>query len=89
MSAKSLLFSGTLPFVDPPECGPCRTEVPITIRKFGRLYKFVVRDKIVIEDPYLMMVKAAAFAIAQGEPYAGLAPERAVRDFLIKSNVVI
>jgi hypothetical protein len=24
-----------------------------------------------------------------GEPYAGLTPERAVRDFLIKSNVVI
>ena len=89
MSAKSLLFSGTLPFVDPPGCGPCRIEVPITIRSQGRLYRFVVRDKIVIEDPYLVLVKAAAFAIQEGEGYSGTPPERSVRDFLVKTNIVI
>lgn len=87
--AKSLLFTNTLPFNVPPGCSPCRQEVTFTIRKHGRLYTFVLRDKIVVEDPYLVMVKAEAFAIGQGEPYAGIPPERAVRDFLIKSNVVI
>jgi len=89
MSAKSLLFSGTLPYSEPPGCGPGRQEVPITIRKHGRLYRFVLRDRIAIEDPYLVLVKAIAFAVQEGEPYAGQVPERAVRDFLIKSSVVI
>ncbi len=89
MSAKSLLFTGDLPYEDPPGCGPCRVEIPLVIQKNGRLYNFIVRDKISIEDPYLMMVKAGAFAIRTGEPYAGNSPSRDVRDFLIKSNVVI
>jgi len=89
MSAKSLLFTGALPYTDPPGCGPCRTEVTMTIQKNGRLYNFIVRDKIVIEDPYLVLVKAGAFSIRTGEPYAGATPDRSVRDFLIKSNVVI
>jgi hypothetical protein len=86
---KSLLFTGTLPFSIPPGCTPCRIEVPITIRKHGRLYKMVLRDKIAVDDPYLMMVKALAFAIQTGEPYSGRPPERSVRDFLIKDSVVI
>jgi len=87
--AKSLLFTGELPFGVPPGCAPCRQEVAFSIRKFGRIYNFKLRDKIAIEDPYLVMVKAEAFALQQGEPYAGIPPERLVRDFLIKSNVVI
>jgi hypothetical protein len=87
--AKSLLFTDTLPFGVPPGCAPCRQETVITIRKFGRLYTFKLRDKIAIEDPYLVLVKAEAFSISQGEPYGGLPPERSVRDFLIKSNLVI
>lgn len=87
---KSLLHQGVTPFVIPPECAViCRTEVPITIRKGGRLYRFVLRDKVVPEDPYLTLVKAAAFAIAQAEPYNGRSPDRAIKDFLIKDTVVI
>lgn len=89
MSAKSLLFTGDLPFSVPAGCAPGRQEVPVTIRKFGRLYKFILRDKITVEDPYAILVKAAAFAVQEGEPYAGRTPERSVRDFLIKSSVVI
>jgi hypothetical protein len=89
VSAKSLLFTGDLPYSEPVTCRPGRQEIPITLRKNGRLYKFVVRDKISIEDPYTMLVKASAFAIGTGEPYAGQPPARAVRDFLIKSSVVI
>ncbi len=88
---KSLLFQGVTPFSVPPACAanPCRVEVPITLRRDGRLYRFVLRDKIVPEDPYLVMVKAAAFSIAQSEPYAGRIPDRGTRDLLIKDSVVI
>lgn len=86
---KSLLFTDSTPFNEPPGCGPCRTEVVRTFRKNGRLYRVVLRDKIVVEDPYLVMVKAFAFAIQQGEPYMGVPPPRTIRDFLIKSSVVI
>lgn len=87
--AKSLLFTTSSPFQVPPGCTAGRQEVQYTVRKYGRLYKFTLRDKIVVEDPYLVMVKAEAFAIAQGEPYAGVPPERAVRDFLLKSNIQV
>lgn len=88
---KSLLFQGVTPFIEPPDCAaiPCRTEVPISIRKDGRIYNFVLRDKVVPEDSYLVLVKASAFAISQAQPYNGKSPDRAVKDFLIKQTVVI
>lgn len=89
---KSLLFqTGTSPFIEPAQCGaiPCRNEVPINIRKDGRVYKFVLRDKVVPEDPYLTLVKALAFAIQMNEPYSGQSPERSIKDFMVKNNVVI
>ena len=83
---KSLLFAqGT---DTPPGCGP-RTEVTQVLRKNGRLYTLVMRDKIVVEDPYLVMVKATGFAVQQGETYPGTPPARGIRDFLVKTNVVI
>jgi hypothetical protein len=84
---KSLLFTGQVPFGVPPGCGPCRNEVTVTIRKYGRLYTMKLRDKVVVEDPYLVLVKAEAFALQQGEPYAGIVPPRSLRDFLIKNNL--
>lgn len=85
--AKSLLFTGGVPFGVPPGCGPCRQEVSVTIRKFGRLYTIKMRDKVVVEDPYLVLVKAEAFALQQGEPFSGITPPRALRDTLIKNNL--
>lgn len=84
---QSLLFNGGVPFNVPPGCGPCRRTVTVTIRKFGRLYTFTMNDKIVVEDPYLNLVRAEAFALQQGEPFSGSTPPRTVRDFLIKSNL--
>lgn len=88
---KSLLFQGLTPFNESPSCAypPCRTEVPLNIYKDGRIYNFVLRDKIVPEDSYLVLVKAVAFAISQAQPYNGKSPDRAVKDFLIKRTVVI
>jgi hypothetical protein len=53
------------------------------------MFRFVLRDKLVPEDALLVMVKAAAFSIANEEPYNGKGPDRSVRDFLIKDTVVI
>lgn len=86
---KSLLFQDSSPFVEPPTCAPCRKEVVVTFKKNGRLYTMTLRDKISVEDPYLTMVKAAAFAIRTSEPYVMQPPPRGVRNFLINSNVVI
>lgn len=88
---KSLLFQGVTPFVEPPGCAaiPCRTEVELSIMKDGYLYRFILREQVVPEDSYLVLVKAAAFGIAQRQANNGKSPERSVKDFLIKSTVII
>jgi hypothetical protein len=89
---KSLLFqAGATPFSDPDGCQarPSRQEVSLAIRKDGRVYRFKLRDKVVPEDPYLMLTQATAFAIMNDEPYNGLPPDRSVRDWLIKNTVVV
>ena len=87
---RSLLYQdGATPFIAPSLCGPCRNEITTTIKFNGRLYTVTIRDKIGPEDPYLVLIKAAAFAIQNGEPYAGTTTSRAVRDFLIRDNVVV
>jgi len=85
----SLLFQPNPPFEQPDACGPGRTE---NIRRFiknGKVYTMVWRDKVTIEDPYLVMVKAAAYAIRMNEPYGARTPRRDFRDFLIKNNLII
>jgi hypothetical protein len=74
----------------PPGCTLCdRIEVPVSIRKDGRIYRFVLRDKLVVEDVAIMLMKAAAFSIAQGEPYSATPISRALRDVLIKQDTVM
>ena len=88
---KSLLFQGTTVLTLPSSCVslPCRQEVTVSLRKDNRLYNYVVRDKIVPEDPYIVMIKALAFAVRYSSVYPGAEPPKAVRDFLIKSSVVV
>ena len=88
--AKPLLFQDSSQAVIPPGCALVeRVEVPVSLRKNGRVYRFMLRDKIVPEDLLSIMVKAAAFSISQGEPYAGTPPPRSVKDYLIKQDTVI
>lgn len=88
---RSLIAQGVTNFDVPPECSgsPCRKEVTFSLRDQGRIYRFVARDKLMPEDPYLVLVKAALFSIRHAEPYAGRATERNVKDFLIKQNLVL
>jgi hypothetical protein len=88
---RSLLAQGLTPFTTPSGCTtvPCRTEVTFSFKQNGRIYSFVARDKIIPEDPYFTLVKAAAFAIQQNEPYNGRTPPRSLKDFLVRSNLLI
>ncbi len=65
-----------------------RTEVSIPVRRGGKIYHYVVRDKITPEDPYLVMVRAAARARQLRREYNATPPSRALRDFLIKPGSV-
>jgi len=86
---KSILFQPATPFPGVVPCGPCRTEQKFDIHKNGYIYSFVMRDKIVPEDPYLVLIKAYAFSVRYASKYPGAEPPRAVRDFLIKGPVVV
>jgi len=86
---KSLLFQDGAPFVEPDICTPCRKEAEVVIRGRSRVYRVKVRDKIVVDDWYLVAVKAAAFAIQNAEPNTVVTLPRKARDFLIKENLVI
>ena len=87
--AKSLLFQPGQLLQEPPECGPGRQEVTAKFRKDGRFYNLTVRDKVVPEDPYIVQIKAAAFATKTGEPYMGRVVPRSLRDVFIKNAVTI
>lgn len=86
---KSILFGDSLPFGEVIGCDAGRQETEVTVEDAGRLYHVVVRDKIMVEDPYLVLVKAEAFALQQGEVFNAKPTPRDVKDFLIRSNVVI
>lgn len=87
---RSLLYQDGATMQVPPGCTLSdRIEVPVSIRKDGRIYRFVLRDKVVVEDVAVMMMKAAAFAISQGEPYSATPISRALRDVLIKQDTVM
>lgn len=74
-------------FSTPTLCGPCRVESSFTVQLEGKLYTFVMRDKISPEDPYLIWLKATAFSIARREVYRGVPAPRSVRDFMCKNQV--
>ena len=86
---RSLLYQGNTPLSEPLTCGLGRNEAEVVLQHNGRKYILQLHDKVAIEDPYLTMVRATAFAIGQGEPYNGKSPERSLKDYLIKDNLVI
>jgi hypothetical protein len=85
----TLLKQPDAPFTEAPGCGPGRNETVQRFIKNGKVYTMVWRDKITIEDPYLVLVKTSAYGVRTNEPYGGRTPRRAYRDYLIKSSLVI
>lgn len=47
----------------------------------------IVRDSVVPEDPYLNLVRAAAFQLVEKGPFPVPPIGRSVKDFLIKTNL--
>jgi hypothetical protein len=85
---KSLLYQPGQILKSPPTCKPCRDEVVTSFQRDGRTYTLTMRNKVVVEDPYIVLIKAAAFAISQQEPFSGRIVPREIRDTLIKTNTV-
>lgn len=84
---RSLLSQPTSPFPNAVLCPAGRTEDTFTVVHNGLLYRFVLRDKVTIEDPYLALVKATAFAIKHGVGYPGAQPTKQLKDSLVKTPV--
>lgn len=85
---RSLLAQPDSPFPHVKIGNTDRSESVFTIKKNGKLYTFTAKDKIAVEDPYVVLAKAIAYAIRHGTGYPGAEPSRVVRDYIIKSSVV-
>ncbi|MEI6356757.1 MAG: hypothetical protein WCP53_06605 [Verrucomicrobiota bacterium] len=83
---RTILANGNMPDIDY-LAARRRTETTQTFHRDGVRHTLVVRSKVAVEDPYLMLVKATAESIRGG---VDLLPEeipRSIRDFLVRSNV--
>jgi hypothetical protein len=86
---KSVFYQPSSPFAGTYPCAPCRVENAFSIYNNGYIYNFVVRDKVIPEDPYMVMMKAYAFSVQFATPYPGGEPPRVIRDALIKGAVAV
>ena len=69
---------------------PVRNEVTISFPLAdGIIRRAVIRDKIVIEDPYLKLVRAKLFSIKQNDDFAAELTTRKIKNALIKQNIQI
>jgi hypothetical protein len=55
----------------------------------GRIVTVIVRDTVVVEDPYLNLARAKALSVRTGEAYDADRTTPAIKDHLIKTNVSI
>ena len=85
---KSTFYQPTNPFPGTTPCPAGRTEQQFDLHRNGYVYQFVMRDKVVPEDPYLVLIKAYAFSVRFACKYPGGCPPRPVLDFLIKQQVL-
>jgi hypothetical protein len=55
----------------------------------GRTLTVYIRDTIVVEDPYLKLVKAKLYSVRTGNPFMADMTDRTIKDSLIKVNIQI
>ena len=69
---------------------PCRNEL---ITRYpmadGTVRTVIVRDSVVIEDPYLKLVRAKLLSIRTGKEFGADVTPRAIKDVLVKQNIQI
>jgi len=85
----SRLYQPDPPFSETEGCASCPEPTSQKFFKDGKIYTIRFREKVQIEHPYTVMVRATAFAIKTSRPYTGRTPRRDFRDYLVKTNLVI
>lgn len=69
---------------------PCRSEL---LTRFpmadGTVRTIIVRDSIVVEDPYLKLVRAKFLSIRTGKEFGADVTPRSIKDVLVKQNIQI
>ena len=69
---------------------PVRNEVVVSFPLAdGTIRTAVVRDKIVVEDPYLKLVRAKLFSIRMNSEFEAELTARSIKDALIKQHIEI
>lgn len=53
----------------------------------GRLMTVILRDTLVVEDPYINLARAKALSVRTGEPNTSDRIPRVIKDYLIKTNI--
>ena len=64
-----------------------RTETVTTTQVGNYTVEVIVRDSIIVDDPYLNLVRAAAFQLADKGPFPVPPVGRDIKDFLIKTGL--
>lgn len=64
-----------------------RTETVTHMTVGNYKVRVIVRSTVVVEDPYLNLVRASAFQIADGGPFPVPPVGRDVKNFLIKTGL--
>jgi hypothetical protein len=47
----------------------------------------ILRDTLVVEDPYINLARAKALSVRTGEPNTSDRIPRVIKDYLIKTNI--
>ena len=55
----------------------------------SRVVTVVIRKNVTVEDPYLVLARAKALSVRTGEPIDVDRISRAIKDYLIKTNISI
>lgn len=55
----------------------------------GRIVTVILRNSVVVEDPYLSLARAKALSVRTAEAFDSDRTSRAIKDHLIKTNVSI
>ena len=55
----------------------------------GRFITVYIRDTVVVEDPYLKLVKAKLMSVRTGNQFMADMTDRSIKDPLIKVNIQI
>lgn len=66
-----------------------RKEVTVNTIVGGQQVTMIMRDAIVPYDPYLVLVRAAAYQRMKGGPFPVPRTPRSIKDFLIRTNIAI